>query len=262
MNSCARIKLVDHIVKIPSRTLWNRPKKLDSIAPNSSRVKFKKREAFKERFNELRGQEKLATVVRVPKKYSNYDEEFAKVTSFESQMQSLKFRGFQRPYRQYIPGQDMERKFIQTCQEVLGKDVVGDDLTKVKLEGIEKCSILSALAEKFDDHRVPNSLIHTMTTLDKVFTFYSTSVDMLSPYDRLELGVQNELLPQNLHVQVEPVRFDPDTASNDLGRITAYSKHSTILVTPEAQKKWKPFTPKDSFGVPQSPYKNSKDDDE
>ena len=83
----------------PSRTLWNRPKKLDSIAPNSSRVKFKKREAFKERFNELRGHEKLATVVRVPKKYSNYDEEFAKVTSFESQMQSLKFRGFQRPYR-------------------------------------------------------------------------------------------------------------------------------------------------------------------
>ena len=76
------------------------------------------------------------------------------------------------PFRQYIPGQDMERKFIQTCQEVLGKDVVGDDLTKVKLEGIEKCSILSALAENFDDHRVPNSLIHTMTTLDKVFTFY------------------------------------------------------------------------------------------
>ena len=85
---------------------------------------------------------------------------------------------------------------------------------------------------------------------------------MLSPYDRLELGVQNELLPQNLHVQLEPVRFDPDTASNDLGRISAYPKHSTILVTPEAQKKWKPFIPKDSYGVPQSPYKNSKDEDD
>ena len=87
---------------------------------------------------------------------------------------------------------------------------------------------------------------------------------MLSPYDRLELGVQTEILPQNLHVQVEPVRFDPDTSSNDLGRITAYPKHSTILVTPEAQKKWKSYTPKNSFGVPQSPYKNSKvtlDDD-
>ena len=34
----------------------------------------------------------------------------------------------------------MERKFIQTCQEVLGQDVVGDDLTKVKLEGVEKLS--------------------------------------------------------------------------------------------------------------------------
>ena len=83
----------------PSRTLWNRPKKLENIAPNTSRVKFNKREAFKERFNENKGQEKLAKVLRVPKKYSNYDEEFAKVTNFESQMESLKFRGFQRPYR-------------------------------------------------------------------------------------------------------------------------------------------------------------------
>ena len=66
----------------------------------------------------------------------------------------------------------MEKKFIQTCQEVLGQDVVGDDMTKVNLEGVEKVSILSALAETFDGHRVPNSLIHTMTTLDKVFTFY------------------------------------------------------------------------------------------
>ena len=233
----------------PYRNVWNRPKKLDSC-----RIRYKEK-VFQGRKNEILRKEKIEKILKVPHKFSSYDEEFAKVTSFESQLQSLKLRGFQRPFRPYQPPPKMEEKFIETCQHTLGENF-GQDFSKIKLEGTQKLSVLSNLSKIFGGHRVPNSLIHTMTTLDKVFTFYSTPIDMLSPYDRLELGVRYELLPQNLHIQTEPIRFDPDTSTNDIGRISAFPRMSTILVSPEAQKKWP-----NPYKAKHSPYKNSKDDD-
>ena len=55
-------------------------------------------------------------------------------------------------------------------------------------------------------------------------------------------------------VQIEPLRFDPTTSTSDLGKISAFPRSSTILVSPEARKKWKPFKAK------HSPYRNSQKD--
>ena len=150
----------------------------------------------------------------------------------------------------------MEKRFAQVCQKVLALPN-SSNLTQVKLEGASKVQLLACLAESFGGHRVPNSLLHTMTSLDKVLTFYCTKVDMLSPYDRLEQGVRSGDLPPNLTVQLEPLRFDPESSPSkqDVGRITAFPRSSTILSTPEAQKKWKPVSAK------HPPWRNSEKDD-
>ena len=151
----------------------------------------------------------------------------------------------------------MESTFVEACEKCFDKEwkTLNKDFSKIEISGETKAQLLATLAEEFKGHRVPNSLLHTMTSLDKVFSFYSTPVSEESPYDKLEAGVQRGDLPQNLHVQIEPLRFDPSTATSDLGKITAYPRQSTLLVTPEARKKWKPVKAK------HSPYKNSKNDD-
>ena len=181
-----------------------------------------------------------------------YDEVFAKVTSFEQQMQSLQQRGFQRPWRAYNPPKNMENIFVKTCEEVLGNEKDLPNFSKVYLDDAEqKVALLGRLTTAFGGHRIPNSMLHTMTTLDKVFTFYSAEVTNQSPYDKLEDGVRHGRLPQNLSIQKEPLRFDPENATSDLGRVTAFPRSSTILVSPEARKKWKPLKAK------HDPWQNS-----
>ena len=194
--------------------------------------------------------------VRLPDSIRSYDEDFAQVTNFESLMASLQLRGFQRPLRKYSVPSDVDERFASICQKVLSLTPGGKtNLNEVKIEGVIKTQLLASLAEAFGGHRLPNSLLHTMTSLDKVLTFYSTGVDMLSPYDRLELGVRSGSLPANLTVQLEPLRFDPSTATSEIGRVTAFPRSSTILSTPEAKKKWDPVKAK------HSPWRNSENDD-
>ena len=48
-----------------------------------------------------------------------------------------------------------------------------------------KAKLLVALSQAFGDHSVPNSLLHTLPTLDEVFLFYNTKVDVRTPYEKL-----------------------------------------------------------------------------
>lgn len=192
--------------------------------------------------------------VKLPKDVVSYDTDFGKVTTMESLLESLQLRGFQRPLRAYNPPENLEATFANICHEVLGLDM-SSDLSKIPISGKAKADLLSKLADNFANHRVPNSMVHTMTTLDKVLMFYSTKVDMLSPYDRIAIGVERGDLPQNIHVQIDPIIFNPDTATTDLGRISAFPGKSKIFKTPEERKKWKSYVPA------KSPWKNSRNDD-
>jgi len=231
------------------RHQWNRPKRLLPAPKKGHNINARKRAGITEELGKI--------VSKPPMPFMSYDEEFAKVTTFENQLQSLNLRGFQRSWRPFQPPQNAEKVFFVALEKCYGKEwtSVVRDFSQVTLNGEKKAHLLAVLAEDFGGHRVPNSLLHTMTTLDKVFSFYSTPVSEQSPYDKLEAGVQRGDFPQNLHVQIEPLRFDPTSATSDLGKISAFPKHSTLLVSPEARKKWKPFKAKGS------PYKNSENDD-
>ncbi len=45
--------------------------------------------------------------------------------------------------------------------------------------------LLLALEAEFS-HCVPNSLVHTLTTVDKALHFYSARVDVRTPYEKMD----------------------------------------------------------------------------
>ena len=187
---------------------------------------------------------------KFPSQHRTYDEEFAKVTTFESQMDSIKSRGFRRPYLAYIPPEDMERRFFDACTNVLPTDIFSNDidLSTIKFDeslgGRVKAELLNSIGQALDQHYIPNSMLHEMNSLDKVFHFYSIKITKESSYDRLEAMSKKGELPANLHIQLEPMRFDPKAAEEageeqDVARITAYPRSSTIIVNPENRRKYK-----------------------
>ncbi len=50
-------------------------------------------------------------------------------------------------------------------------------------------------------------------------------------------------LPPNLHVQLDPLRFDPNSEGEF--SVTAFPGQSTVMVTPEARKKYKDYVPEE-----------------
>ena len=185
-----------------------------------------------------------------PSKHNVYDEEFAKVTTFESQMKSLSTRGFRRPYLPYVPPEDMERRFLEACAKVFPPETLPNntDLSTIKLDdnlgGRAKAELLNAISHEMDGHFIPNSMLHEMVSLDKVLHFYSVEINKESSYDRLETLSKKGELPPNLFIQLDPVRFDPEAAveageEQDVARITAYPRSSTIIVNPENRKKYR-----------------------
>ena len=110
-------------------------------------------------------------------------------------------------------------------------------MSKINLDSSKRSKLLIALEAEFK-HSVPNSLLHTMTSLDHVFLFYSTKVDVRTPYDKLHDEKSRGNLPRNLHIQLNPKRFDM-SSEHLLDQVTAYPGSSTVLVYPEARKKYK-----------------------
>ena len=187
---------------------------------------------------------------KFPSKYEEYDEEFENVTTFESQMKSLQTKGFRRPYVAYSPPEDMERRFLEACARVLPEEVLPNkaDLSKIELDdnlgGQIKAKLLNEIAKELNGHIIPNSMLHEMSSLDKVLHYYSVEINKESAYDRLEKMSKEGELPANLYIQLDPVRFDPEAAEEageeqDVARITAYPRSSTIIVNPENRKKYK-----------------------
>lgn len=85
------------------------------------------------------------------------------------------------------------------------QDAVGNTEQNTRLDDINKrFAVFNACFKEFQ-HSIPNSLLHTIETLDDVLKFYSTPVSAITPYENLK----NIKLPPNVHVQYEYQRFHP-----------------------------------------------------
>ena len=132
---------------------------------------------------------------------------FQNLTSLEAQMMSLKTKGFLRAYKAYHPPQDLAPRFMSVCSEVLGVPVRKETLDSVSLDSIDKkAELLKALHTEFD-HLVHSSRLHEMKTLGRLFLFYSSEVSTLNPYEQLHRDKEEDLLPSNLVIKKDAIRF-------------------------------------------------------
>ena len=97
-----------------------------------------------------------------------------KITTLESQMASLKTKGFLRAYKSYTPPSDVEKKFVDCISSVLGENI--SNVTSIEQREIGdkdvKLKILNALSQEFS-HRVHNSRIYLMKTFGDLHTYYT-----------------------------------------------------------------------------------------
>ncbi|KAJ1530726.1 hypothetical protein ONE63_005584 [Megalurothrips usitatus] len=146
--------------------------------------------------------------------------------------QKLESKGYLRPLKAYSPPVDVEDKFRSILNEH-AKDLSLESEIKDPLVGYR---ILEACFQNFE-HGVPNSLLHTMKSAGDILQFYKTPVSDLTPMEHLK----TKDLPPNLHIQLDPKRFDPDiSADSAFGGISAFPQSPTFITDLKARKKFKP----------------------
>ncbi|XP_067668152.1 large ribosomal subunit protein mL50-like [Haliotis asinina] len=137
-------------------------------------------------------------------------------------VQSLKKKTSVRTNKAYDPPVDLEGKLEQLVTQVCG-DSVGEWRQVDLADRRVKFKLLTRLMRDLD-HDIPNLALDEMKTMDDVLTYFSTPVRNTAAYDDL-----SKLdLPKNLHIQMEPLRFDKDTDTMFGGR-TAFPHRPTIV---------------------------------
>ncbi|XP_063378488.1 large ribosomal subunit protein mL50 [Cydia fagiglandana] len=149
--------------------------------------------------------------------------------------ESLAARGFLRPNKPWDPPSDIEPTVLEICTENgLSMDA---EFMSLKV----KFTVLNACFQE-TGHSVPNSLLHSIETVEDLLEFYKTPVDTKTPFDSLK----KMDLPKNLHVQEDYVRFHPDKDTLFDGQ-SAFPKSSTIVSGLKTRKKYEGYSAKRSW---------------
>ena len=153
-------------------------------------------------------------------------------------MQSLKTKGFLRSYRSYTPPRDLAPRFLNCVSSVLGMKVDENTQEEVQLSNKDtKFKVLSALCTEFS-HSVPNSMLHQMTSLAPVLTFYQSAISSLTPYDQLHQDSLDGLLPDNLVIQLDAIRFT-GKGDHPLDKVSAWPRRDTVISSIKSKDKYK-----------------------
>ncbi|KAH9515144.1 54S ribosomal protein L50, mitochondrial [Bulinus truncatus] len=147
-----------------------------------------------------------------------------------SRLDSLKKKSVNCSVRGYKPPVDAEVKIYSIASTIIGSQIdknfqLNDRITQFKL--------LTKLMAEFD-HVIPNNELTNMNTLENVVTYFTTPVRDTSTFDDLA----KQKLPKNLHIQLEPIRFDPETDTFFDGK-TAYPDRPTIVSSLKYSRKYK-----------------------
>ncbi|XP_012233197.1 large ribosomal subunit protein mL50 [Linepithema humile] len=146
----------------------------------------------------------------------------------ESARESLAARGFLRSQKPYEPPEDVSERIEQICENQI---ISAHNDAKLE-DPVLRFKLFVACEEEFK-HSIPNSLLHTVETIEDLKRFYTTSVDTATPYEAL----RKLDLPKNLHIQQDYHRFHPDTDTMFDGK-TAFPKSSTLVTGLKYKKKY------------------------
>ncbi|XP_017781585.1 PREDICTED: 39S ribosomal protein L50, mitochondrial isoform X2 [Nicrophorus vespilloides] len=142
---------------------------------------------------------------------------------FEWTAQSLASKGFLRSQKDYSPPADVNDRLSAIAKTVLGTS--DGRLTDLNA----KFEFLNACFGEFQ-HGVPNSLLHTIESVDDVKQFYLTPISTKTPLDKFK----DVELPANLHIQHDYVRYNPETFDGK----TTFPKSSTLVTGLKYKEKY------------------------
>lgn len=91
-------------------------------------------------------------------------------------MESIRHKGFLRPYQSYEPPSNVEEKFFSSVGKILqNKSNEQESMKSTRLDDLDiKLQILNSLSDEFS-HYVPNSLLHEMETVADLLVFYQVT---------------------------------------------------------------------------------------
>ncbi|XP_017043437.1 uncharacterized protein LOC108089591 [Drosophila ficusphila] len=157
-----------------------------------------------------------------------------KTGSFSAIGESIAAKGFLRPHKPYTPPADAADRIRSVAASLQLKS---DELGNLS----EKFEFLAACFNELQ-HGVPNSQVHELRTIGDVISFYETPVDTTVPLDALK----RVELPENLHIQYEYLRFNPETDTKFNGK-TAFPKSSTLVTGLKYRNKYEGHEAKRSW---------------
>jgi len=133
--------------------------------------------------------------------------------------------------RAYNPPADL----LNTVQGVVTK--IFPDVENWKTASLDnlphKLLILNELIQELD-HDISNFKLNEMRTIDDVIQYYQTPVLETTAYEDL---ARKQDLPENLHINLEPVRFNPETDTLH-GGVNALPGQDTIVTSLKYKRKY------------------------
>ncbi|CAF1034024.1 unnamed protein product [Rotaria sordida] len=140
--------------------------------------------------------------------------------------------------RPYTPPSNIEQSIYRIANET-----IDNFKQETRSEGNWKSIYLSNPLNKYNlltrcmkecSHTISNMTLNDIKTLEDVYQYFSTSVKDTNVLEDLQ---QSSELPKNVHIQLDAVRFTPETSSffNDLD---AFPKRSTKVIDLWYKKKY------------------------
>merc|ERR1712198_574363 len=145
----------------------------------------------------------------------------AQLVTLESQLQSMKTKGFLRSYKSYNPPADLDSKFLRCVSEILEQKL--SDISSVQNMEITsldlKLKLINGLHKEFSH---------------KIYNYYKHPVSTSTPYQQLHDDMLDGNLPDNLVVQLDAIRFTGE-GDHPMDKVTAFPRRNTIYTSINAR---------------------------
>ncbi|CAF0745781.1 unnamed protein product [Didymodactylos carnosus] len=143
--------------------------------------------------------------------------------------------------RPYSPPKDVEQIIYRLANETVdnfkNEEKQYDSWFNIPLRNpLNKYHLLTKCMKELQ-HIIPNMTLNDLNILKDVINYFSTEVKDTNVLEDLQRSPD---LPKNIHVQLDPVRFTPETSAFFNGR-DAFPKRSTKVIDLWYKKKYPSF---------------------
>lgn len=154
--------------------------------------------------------------------------------------------------RSYTPPSNIEEIIYRIANETIDnfkQDIRTDGNWKTiyLTNSLNKYNLLTRCMKEFS-HTISNMTLNDLKTLEDVYQYFSTPIQDTNVLENLQ---QSSDLPKNIHIQLDAVRYTPET-NGFFNELDAFPKRSTKVIDLWYKKKY-PSYPKNE----EDPFKDN-----